>query len=145
MVRDNACCVGIVDDDKNIVATYKKVFERHGIPVCLVAYDGREAVRMFCEAERRPAVVIMDERMYIMSGTEATQKLVKHDPKLSIIFLSADADAMGEAFHAGAKIFLRKPISIKVILEAIELACKNSTTNRYYYDGYKGFVVITLN
>ena len=139
------CCVGIVDDDREIVATFKKMFERHGIPVCVLAYDGSEAVRVFGDLERKPTVILMDERMSFMSGTEATRELVKNDPKLGIIFISADANSMDQAFNAGAKVFLKKPTSINVIMDAVKLVRRNCSTNKYYYDGYKGFVANTTN
>jgi FixJ family two-component response regulator len=136
---DDVCCIGIVDDDRDIVDVYKIIFERMGMPVCLVAYDGHEAVRMFYAADRKPDVILMDERMCAMSGTEATRELVKCDPRPSIILISADAGAMAEAFRAGAKVFLRKPASIKVILEAVRLVRDTGSCHKYYYDGYNGF------
>ena len=145
MSKSVPCCIGIVDDDVDIVRTYEKLFERRGISVCLKAYDGIEAVRMFSELKVKPTVILMDERMVAMSGTEATRELVKSEPKPNIIFISANADAMQGAFNAGAKIFLKKPVSLNVILEAIKLVRRNCVTHKYYYDGYRGFVANTSN
>ncbi len=145
MRRTGSCSIGIVDDDREIVRTYEKLFERHRISVSLIAYDGGEAVRMFYALKSKPSVIIMDERMPSMNGTDATIELVKCDPKPSIIFVTADQGSMAEAFKAGAKIFLKKPASLKTILEAVKLVHKNCTTHKYYYDMYKGFVANTSN
>ena len=143
MNKDNVCCIGIVDDDKDIITTYKLLFERRGITVCLSASDGVEAIHMFSKSERKPNVIIMDERMNTMSGSDAAKALIHDYPKLSVIIISADGDARIKAFSAGAKIFLRKPVSTKVIIEAVRLARKNCTSDCYYYDDHKGFIANT--
>ncbi len=143
MSQRSACCIGIVDDDKDIIRTYEKVLSHRGLQVCLVAYDGMDAIRRFRELDRKPRIIIMDERMAVMSGTEATRALSRGEPRPDIILISADANVREEAFRSGAKVFLIKPISIKVIMEAIDLVKKNCTTNKYYYDRHRGFVANT--
>ena len=137
----NSCCIGIVDDDKEIVWTYKKILSRRGMDVCLVANDGVDAIRLFYEQKEKPGIIIMDERMAVMCGTEAARMLSHGEPRPDIIMISADANVRDEAFRSGARVFLSKPISIKVILEAIELVKKNNSSQRYYYDRLEGFVV----
>ena len=47
-----------------------------------------------------------------MSGVEAC-KIIRHEyPGIAVVFVSADDSAEGRAMEAGAKAFLRKPISI---------------------------------
>ncbi len=140
MGQSSTCCIGIVDDDREIIRTYEKILMRRGLDVCLVAYDGSDAVRLFHELDRKPRIIIMDERMAVMSGTEAARELSHEEPRPAIILISADANAREEAFRSGAKVFLTKPIPIKVIMEAIDIVKKNRTPRKYYYDRHRGFI-----
>ncbi len=117
----DVCQIGIaiVEDEKDLVDIYKRVFARHNIFVCFVAYNGYEAVKEFIECTPRPHVVLMDHRLPGMSGIEVTREILKIDPEAKIVFLSADYDVKNEAMQAGAVAFLKKPASIKEILDAI--------------------------
>jgi two-component system, chemotaxis family, chemotaxis protein CheY len=112
--------IAIVEDEKDLVDIYKRVFARNGIFVCFVAYSGFEAVRMFIECTPRPHVILMDHRLPGMSGIEVTKEILKIDPEAKIVFLSADYDVKNEALKAGAVAFLKKPASIREILNAIK-------------------------
>lgn len=121
---DKVCRVGIaiVEDEKDLVKTYERLFARKNIQVCFVAYDGIEAIKKFVACMPRPNVVIMDYRMPIMNGIEATKEILKIDPGAKIIFLSADIGVKEEAMQAGAFIFLNKPASLNDILNSVKLA-----------------------
>jgi len=117
--------IAIVEDEKDLVDIYKRVFARHRIYVCFVAYNGFEAVKKFIECTPRPHVVLMDHRLPGMSGIEVTSEIMKIDPEAKIIFLSADYEVKNDALQAGAVAFLKKPASIKEILNAINDSMKN--------------------
>ncbi len=121
---DKACRVGIaiVEDEKELVKVYEKIFLKRNIFICFVAYDGLEAVKKFIECTPKPHVVLMDYRLPIMNGVEATKEILKIDPYTKIVFLSADVSVRDEAMRSGACIFLKKPVSIKDILGAVESA-----------------------
>jgi NarL family two-component system response regulator LiaR len=92
----------IVDDEKDV---------RYLVRICLdercdeeidisEAANGREAVDM---AERiQPDVVVMDLRMPIMDGLEATQEIKKRVPDADIVVYSATTDHSSDVFEAGA-------------------------------------------
>jgi DNA-binding NtrC family response regulator len=121
----NECGAGIaiVDDDKDLVDLYGKILKKRGLTVCFTAYDGHEAVNKFAECNTKPSVVIMDNRLQLMHGVEATRKILNIEPKTKVIFLSADIKAKNDAMDAGAFIFLNKPASIHDIIKAIKSAC----------------------
>ncbi|OPY25796.1 MAG: chemotaxis-specific methylesterase [Methanocella sp. PtaU1.Bin125] len=121
MTCDDGCQIGIaiVEDEKDLVDIYKRVFARHKIYVCFVAYNGFDAIKKFIECTPRPHVVLMDHRLPGMSGIEVTREILKIDPAAKIVFLSADYDVKNEALRAGAAAFLKKPVSIRDILKAI--------------------------
>lgn len=118
------CRVGIaiVEDEKALVKVYERAFARNGILICFIAYDGLEAVKKYIECAPRPHVVIMDYRLPIMSGIEATREILKIDPEVRIIFLSADVGVEKEAMQAGAFAFLKKPVSLSVIIDTVNRA-----------------------
>jgi two-component system chemotaxis response regulator CheY len=111
--------VAIVDDERSLVEVYRKIMETRGIPVCFVAYDGEEAVRQFAEHNPRPCVVLMDYRMPGVNGIQAMVRILRMDPKVKIIFISADEGVRDDAIMAGATMFVQKPASVREILEAI--------------------------
>jgi len=104
------------DNDSNfILMTYilKKFyqFER--------AKNGQEAVDMVEKGEYD--LVLMDIKMPIMNGLEATKKIKETHPSLPIIALTANAfDSDRQiAFDAGCDEFLSKPISSDLCLKTI--------------------------
>lgn len=115
------CKVGIaiVEDEKELVKIYEKVFARNGIQVCFVAYDGVEAVKKYMECTPKPHVMLMDYRLPVMDGVQTTKEILKMDPDAKIIFLSADIGVKDDALRAGALTFLKKPVHIKDITNAV--------------------------
>lgn len=120
------CRVGIaiVEDEKALVQIYEKVFARKGIIVCFIAYDGLEAVKKYVMCMPRPHVIIMDYRLPVMNGIDATREILKVDPEARVIFLSADVSVEKEAMQSGAFVFLKKPASLSLILAAVERAAR---------------------
>jgi CheY-like chemotaxis protein len=82
--------VAIVDDERALVEVYQKIMEMKGIPVCFVAYDEEEAVRLFEKHNPRPCVVLMDYRMLGTNGIQATKKILGMEAEVTVIFISAD-------------------------------------------------------
>ena len=105
------------DNDSNfILMTYilKKYyqFER--------AKNGQEAVQM---AEKNTYdIVLMDIKMPIMDGLEATKAIKEKFPDLPIVALTANAfDSDRQlALEAGCNDFLSKPVSSELCLQTIK-------------------------
>ena len=121
------CCAGIaiVEDEKDIVRVYIRLFEKRGIPVCFIAYDGNEAILKFIECSPKPHVVLMDYRLPTMNGIEVMKRVLEIDPDTKVIFLSADVSVKEEALRTGAFIFIAKPASLKDITNAVDTILKN--------------------
>lgn len=88
------------------------------------AANGREAVDM---AQRlRPDVCLMDLRMPIMDGVEATRELAGpevDDPIAVVVVTTFDTDDhVADALRAGARGFLLKDSGPEVLVHAIEAA-----------------------
>jgi len=120
----DGCLVGIaiVEDEKDLVDVYKRLFARRNIIVCFAAFDGRDALRKFIECTPKPHVVLMDHRLPGMSGIEVTEEMLKLDPEAKVVFLSADIAVKDDALKAGAVAFLKKPASLKEIVSTVEAA-----------------------
>lgn len=105
------------DNDSNyILMTYilKKYyqFER--------AKNGQEAVEMSDKGEYD--IVLMDIKMPIMDGLEATKAIKAKFPDLPVIALTANAfDSDRQlALEAGCNDFLSKPVSSELCLQTIK-------------------------
>lgn len=83
------------------------------------AVDGRDGVR--AAREHRPDVVLMDIRMPLMNGLEATEHIASRDsPPKVIVLTTFDADDyVTRALGAGASGFLMKDTPPAAIIEAI--------------------------
>ena len=113
--------VAIVDDDPQLVRTYELLFKHRQVPVSFIAYDSYSALIEFNNASPRPGVVIIDYRMPYKNGLDLMIEILKIEPDTKIIFISAD-DSIGQSvLDAGADVFLKKPTSIKEIMDSVSL------------------------
>lgn len=90
-----------------------------GIRVVGQAGDGEEAVALAREV--RPDVVLMDVRMPIMDGVEATRRIRRELSDTQVIILSTfdDDEYIFEGLVAGAKGYLLKDVSSEGLANAI--------------------------
>ena len=116
--------VFIVEDEPVVLYAFKRGLERLGLAVCGTAMDGREALQGIDSLKSPPDVVLMDHRLPNMSGLEATKHLLKRDPEMCILFVSADNTVKKEALKAGARDFLEKPVLSDQLVECIRDHCR---------------------
>jgi DNA-binding NarL/FixJ family response regulator len=85
-----------------------------------VAHDGAEAVDLV--AEQRPDVVLMDLRMPIMNGIQATRKIQEQYPDTRVLVLTTydDDGWVFDAIRAGADGYLLKDTPREQIIAAIK-------------------------
>jgi CheY-like chemotaxis protein len=108
----------VADDEPRNVELIRMVVEDTGLPVrILVARNGLDAIR--CSQEARPALVLMDLKMPVLDGWEATRRL-KADPgtaAIPIVALTAQAMAgdRERALAAGCDDYLAKPLDIPTL------------------------------
>jgi len=86
------------------------------------AGDGEEAVAL-C-ARHRPDVVLMDLRMPMLDGVEATRRIRAAQPETEIVVLTTHADEASilDALQAGARGYLTKDAGIAEIARAVHAA-----------------------
>lgn len=81
------------------------------------AADGREAVRLVEKCQ--PDVVLMDARMPVMDGLEATRLIKDRWPEVKVVVLTMYASYRADALAAGADAFLVKGCPAEELLQAI--------------------------
>lgn len=91
------------------------------------AANGEEALRL--AAAVHPNVVLMDLRMPILDGVEATRRLHTSQPNTHVIVLTtfAEDEAVFDGLRAGAVGYLLKDASIEHLLEAIRAAARGES------------------
>jgi DNA-binding NarL/FixJ family response regulator len=113
----------LIADDQGMVRTGFTVFlsGQPDIEVVGEAADGREAVQR--ATELGPDVVLMDVRMPVMNGLEATRELMARQSTAKVLILTTFDldDYVYEALRAGASGFLLKDASAAQLAEAVRV------------------------
>jgi two-component system chemotaxis response regulator CheY len=120
MSGDHKAGIAIVEDEVDLANIYTIIFEKRNIPIVFIAHDGMSAVSLFNKCVQKPDIIIMDHRLPIMTGIDATKEIIKSCPSTKIIFVSADEEIRDEALRSGAVKFIKKPASIKILNEAVD-------------------------
>ena len=94
-----------------------------GMAVVAEAANGREAVELF--RSHQPDIGLMDLRMPVMGGVEATLAIREEFPEARIIVLTTyDGDEnIYRALQAGARAYLLKDIPREEFLEDVRAVC----------------------
>src|SRR3979490_1396832 len=110
----------IVDDSNIIRRRIERSKQVARWEVVGAAANGRDAVEMFRRTS--PDVVTMDLTMPEMDGIECVEQLVKINPDVLILVISALADKATavEAIERGANGFLCKPFTDRQLNHALE-------------------------
>jgi DNA-binding NarL/FixJ family response regulator len=104
------------------------------VEVIGIADNGAEAVELAAELE--PDVILMDLKMPVMDGLEATRKIRETGLPVQILLLTGTETSVGaeDAAEAGANAFLRKERGVEelrqVFLEVASLAAVLGTPAR---------------
>jgi DNA-binding NarL/FixJ family response regulator len=112
--------VMIVDDHPMWRDTLRQVLElRRFADVVAEADDGRASVEL--AGDVNPDVVVMDVALPLMSGIEATARLVtaRPDQRVLVLASSDDRDQVVSAVRAGASGYLIKTVRPKELREAV--------------------------
>jgi DNA-binding NarL/FixJ family response regulator len=86
------------------------------------AEDGVQALDLV--AEQQPDVVLMDLRMPVMDGVEATRRIRRDHPDVEVVVLTthADDESVLAALRAGARGYLAKDAGMAEIARAVAAA-----------------------
>jgi DNA-binding NarL/FixJ family response regulator len=113
----------IADDERLVRAGLRMILSAEAdLEIVGEAVDGREAVD---QSERhRPDVVLMDIRMPVMDGLEATRRILAtpDSPRVIVLTTFELDEYVYEALRIGASGFLRKDAPEADLLDAIRVA-----------------------
>ena len=110
----------LADDHKIVRDGLRSLIEKDfELEVVGEAHNGQIAVELTHELV--PDVVVMDIGMPVMNGIEATEQIIKNQPKAKIIGLSMHSDRrfVSSMIEAGASGYLLKDCAFDEIVNAI--------------------------
>jgi two-component system, LuxR family, response regulator FixJ len=117
--------IAIVDDDDALRNSLDDLLQSLGFRT--QEFRSAEAFLRATQA-RETACLILDVRMPGMNGLELQRQIIAANWRIPIIFITshADDDARARALAAGAVAFLYKPCREQELLDAIDMALKQS-------------------
>lgn len=113
----------VVVDDHEIVRSgiSRLLSDAKGIEVLAQLASGEEAYQFVREHNPAPDVILMDVRMPGIGGIEATRKIVRHNPDIRVVALTAVDDAQYPQWllKAGARGYITKGNDPEDMINAI--------------------------
>ena len=124
--------VYIIDDEKEICATLKKMFEINGYEVATFQ-SGELALPVIIRDQ--PDVIILDLHLPGIDGLEILSRIKKFDPEIEVIMITGFVDVASavKAIKLGAREYIKKPVVFEelnlIVHNALEVKKKNEQLN----------------
>jgi two-component system chemotaxis response regulator CheY len=106
----------VVDDDPTILATVSEALDFEGFPV-VTATNGAEALEVV--DRNRPSLVLLDMRMPVLDGWGFMRAVRERGLNLTVVVMTAAADARRWAREIDAQGVLAKPFELDDLLGAV--------------------------
>ena len=108
-----------VDDEDIIREVGEKMLNRGGHEVIL-AKNGKEAVEIFKQNQKKISLVIIDIIMPVIDGIEASKILRDIDPNINIIFTSGyGPEDRPDLLQLNGEYFIKKPFQTEMFIEKV--------------------------
>jgi hypothetical protein len=113
-------CILVAEDEALNVLYVKRMFKNSPYQL-LFAQNGQEAVEMV-EKHQEIGIILMDIKMPVMDGLEATKRIKKIRPALPIVAVTAYAtnDDRHACMEAGCNEYLSKPFVAMELINMIK-------------------------
>jgi signal transduction histidine kinase/ActR/RegA family two-component response regulator len=120
-----------VDDEEDILISGKKMLERLGYTV-EITNKSTEALKVFTREPDRYDLVITDQTMALMTGTDLARELLRIRPYLPIIVITGYSDSLTleKVKKIGISEFVMKPLVTDQIAETIDRVMKRHKEQR---------------
>jgi signal transduction histidine kinase/CheY-like chemotaxis protein/HPt (histidine-containing phosphotransfer) domain-containing protein len=106
----------LVEDNSINQEIIVSLLENFGVKID-IANNGLEAVQLYLQNKEKYELILMDLKMPIMDGFEATQKIRALDTKIPIIALTANA--MTQDIDATKKAFMNEHLNKPIVVEKL--------------------------
>ena len=108
----------VIDDDPAILATVSDALDLEGLPY-VTAANGAEALDVI-DNNRRPSLVLLDMRMPVLDGWGFMRAVRERGLEMSVVVMTAAADARRWGREIGAHGVLAKPFELDDLLNAVK-------------------------
>jgi DNA-binding NtrC family response regulator len=114
----------IIDDDHLFVASLSDFLSHKGYSI-RAERTGKDGLRSI--ENHQPSIVLLDQKLPDMEGTEVCRKVMEASPTTKVIFVSAYATVKCavDAMQAGAFNYLSKPFELDELLILMSLAARS--------------------
>lgn len=132
MSNSNNRLILIVDDDPISLRLLQGALQKNGHTIMTACHAKEARTKMIEEGIDHFFCVISDYRMPEMTGLELSQWIIKQDPCISVILLSAEADKkmISDSMKSGVFDFLEKPIVLTAIRDAVQKGIQQTISQR---------------
>ncbi len=110
----------IADDDPSIVDVTRILLEGMGYSVVGTAFNGKAAIDAIKKLAKKPDIVIMDYRMPILDGFEASLELKRETSISYIILATADEDVKSKASELEGFKVINKPYDFEKLIDVLK-------------------------
>jgi two-component system, chemotaxis family, chemotaxis protein CheY len=108
----------VVDDDPTILATVSEALDFEGFKV-VTATNGAEALEAM-DQDKPPKLVLLDMRMPVLDGWGFMRAIGERGLSVTVVVMTAAADARRWAREIGAQAVLAKPFELDDLLAAVQ-------------------------
>ena len=119
----------IVEDEVHLLELLLINLEAEGY-TCYSANNGKTALELVDNND--PDLILLDVMIPVLNGFEVAAKIIKSNPKLPIIFLTARSDDKDKikGLKTGGVDYILKPFNLEELLLRIKIHLKNVNTNQ---------------
>jgi len=110
----------IIDDEQSITNLYNDFLFEMEMQSTLFN-EPQKAIEFYQEHHAEITLVVTDQTMPKMTGTELAEKIRQIDPNVPIILCSGNTEVISEnkKMNSGINVFLQKPVNLKVLSDEI--------------------------
>lgn len=120
----------VVEDDPDVRDAILEMLEDHDY-ASVPAANGKEALdRLRAGEQEQPCLILLDLMMPVMDGWQFRAEQTQDEmlSRIPVVVVTAHPNARETAEKMGASGFLRKPFTMKALLEMVERYCGRSDT-----------------